>query len=183
MNVFFVDIDGVLNTYHSEGFICEDKVKVLQQLTKMYDAKVVIESTHKPIPFMEENTGLKELYELFAKYDIELLGFTPSISVQEGIATTEVYKDFEIMHYLLGHSEIEHFCIIDDNDSTDLALLSEYLIEVRPYDERGLEYEGITLDYVEEIGNILNKENKYQQVIQKEKERKRLVYANRGENK
>lgn len=190
MNVLFVDIDGVLNTLYSSEIIIEEKVKILKELCNLFDAKVVIESSHKPIYYFDSNSYffekennkyfdimleeerieskvITELYELFNKYDIELIGFTPSIELKEQSKSLYVYKDFEITYFLMNHPEIEHFCILDDNDSTDLTLLSNYLVEV---DDKV----GLTLDLSKKIEDVLAKENPFKSIIKDELQRKVL---------
>ena len=36
-----------------------------------------------------------------------------------------LWKEFEIKKYLFNHPEIEHFCIIDDDDLDDLAIVDD----------------------------------------------------------
>ena len=194
MNILVVDIDGVLNDIYSDSSIDEKKVMVLKELCNLFDAKVVIGSSRKPMYFHDINSYLKEkrenkyfkimveedcvesktivdLYELFDRYNIELLGFTPNVSINSSLETVDSYKDFEIMYFLLNNPEVEHICILDDNDSTDLILLSDYLVEV---DSK----KGLTLDLCPKIEEALSKENRFKNLINDELQRKHQFRRN-----
>lgn len=168
MNILFVDIDGVLNSYSYDEVIVERMIKVLSDICKEYNCKVVISSTHKPqIEYFEESPIITKLNEKLEKYNIECLGFTPIVEIHKGYSLLERFKDFEILYYLGTHPNIEHFAVIDDNDFYDLRLLKEYLVETKDYVLNHPEEEGLLLKHIDEVGKILKKENKYKNLYTK----------------
>lgn len=169
MNVLYVDIDGVLNSYSNTDAIVERMVSVLADICHTYDCKVCIESTHKPIKdeFGEESQIIIELERMLKKYNIELIGYTPQIEIHEGSATIGCWKDFEIIYHLMRHPQIEHFAIIDDNDYVDLVLLRDYLVETCSYNLEQPELEGLTESHKEQVGQILKKENIYKSILKR----------------
>lgn len=98
---------------------------------------------------------------MLEKYQIELLGFTPKVEIHNNNSIIEDWKEYEIHQYLLTHNDIEHFAIIDDNDHIDLEMFKDYLVETKNYVENHPEQEGLTEEYIEQIGKILEKENIY----------------------
>lgn len=162
MNVIYLDIDGVLNTLHNKVPIEEKRIQILSSICKKYNCKIVIESTHKSkqSDWKEENPLLIELFNLFEKYEIECIGFTPTVEIHEGCTTIPHWKEFEILSHLYKHKEIKHFVIIDDNDYKDLALLQEYLVETKdyPHDEKE---SGLLEEHIEKVRKKLLLKNKF----------------------
>lgn len=173
MNIIFLDFDGVLDTY--QNTLDEDidkKIKILAKITNLYNCKIVIESSHKSA--IDEDTKeissdfVKYILDRFKIYNIEFIGKTPDIRVYyNNYSYQDIWKEDEIRIYLLRHPEIEHFCIIDDNDYSDLTKLYPYLVTTKMFGETKKE-EGLTEDNILEIANILNKENIYQKKIMKQ---------------
>lgn len=163
MNVIYVDIDGVLNSFGYKEAIVDRMVKVLFDICRTYDCKVCVESSHKPrkSEWEEESELIVELYKSFSKYGIECIGFTPEVEIHEGCSTIGCWKDFEIIYHLLEHPEIEHFAVIDDNDFKDLVLLKDYLVETKAYVINHPEKEGLLPCHKEEVAKVLRLENKF----------------------
>ena len=78
----------------------------------------------------------------------------------------KVDGDDEIIEYLSKHPEIDHFCVLDDNDTktvfhwdeTDLEKVADYLVEVLFYSYDNPEKEGLLEEHREQIGKILKKD-------------------------
>ena len=241
MNVIFLDFDGVIDThyYRTEEQI-EEKIKILADICHTYDAKVVIESSHKDM--LDEETleildpkrdWLVKLMNNFKKHGIEVIGRTPSLTSKyhfdrlskeyidsltknyyneyyhfidqlERLNKTEfneeikpiyedmkrfyegfinkypklsdylnermyskvnIWKEDEIRLYLMRHPEIEHYCIIDDDDlaamhrTSDLDKVRSHLVVTEDFLETNPENEGLQPYHKEEVGKILEKEN------------------------
>ena len=123
MKIIFLDIDGVLN---SDKYLesCTDKsednridlsrVKLLADLVKSTDAKIVLTSTWRVdwnmIPLLCGDFG-KYLNKCFATYGLSILDKTPVISLLGG-------RHKEILTWLSRHrSSVESFVILDDMDN------------------------------------------------------------------
>ena len=143
IKIIFLDIDGVLNGYnwknltlfrlakifnklsfikkHYDIFgVHESKVKRLAKIVKKTNAKIVMSSSwryrYKDTPYNEQTGRLKELSDLFRKYKIEIIGFTPRIEGSK--------RDKEILAWLSDHEdEVDKFIILDDENTIlgDLA--------------------------------------------------------------
>lgn len=177
MNVIFLDYEGVLETIHYGSLEdVERRIKLLGEICKEYNCKVVIEASLKTSIDEEtlesENEFINKLFELFKKYGIEVIGRTPSVELDNG--RIPMWKEHEIRLYLFRHPEIEHFCIIDDDDQypydSDLNQLRDYL--VRTIDKsKNPEEEGLLERHKEEIGRILQKDNPISHLVIKYKKR------------
>ena len=122
MKIIFLDIDGVLTPdmyEESRTEKCDDnridlsRVKLLADLVKASDAKIVLTSTWRVewnmIPLLCGVYG-KYLNESFSKYGISILDKTPFISILGD-------RRKEILTWLSRHrSEVESFVILDDMD-------------------------------------------------------------------
>lgn len=166
MNIIFLDIDGVLNNFHTlkrnisnyeetgnwEINIDENKIELLSKIVEVNNAKIVLSSSWK-INWDEDNISkdLLSLFKLFKKYNIECIGRTPNI--KNGINT--MWKDYDILAYLCSHPEVEHFCIIDDEDY-DISILNSYLVKTEDYTQDEFK-EGLLEEHREEIKRILTK--------------------------
>ncbi len=120
MKIIFLDIDGVLNSdmylashpdTSDNDRIDLSRVKLLADLVKATDAKIVLTSTWRVdwniIPLLCGDFG-KYLNECFAAYDLSILDKTPVISLLSG-------RRKEILTWLSRHrSEVESFVILDD---------------------------------------------------------------------
>jgi len=177
MNVIFLDFDGVLDTIHySSNEDIENKISILADICKEYNCKVVIEAAAKNA--IDENTLETEsgwihyIFELFKKYDIDCIGRTPNvIKKYDEYSYYPIWKEYEIRLYLFRHPEIEHFCIIDDDDlfpNSDLNQLKDYLLKTKYYSDNKYD-EGILESHKEEIGKILKKDNNIRNLVLKYK--------------
>jgi hypothetical protein len=172
MNVIFLDFDGILNTVHlnsAEGV--EERVKLLGEICKELNCKIVIESAMKDM--INENTleteceYVNNIYRLFKKYNIECIGRTPTVEreTKDGI-WYPIWKEDEIRLYLYRHPEIEHYCILDDDDFLDLKKVSKHLVKPIYWSYRADE-EGLLPKHKEEIREILKKENLFRKYVLK----------------
>ncbi|MBR3117456.1 MAG: hypothetical protein IKF36_06280 [Bacilli bacterium] len=187
MNVIFLDFDGVIDTVHYITLAdMEEKIKILSKICHEYDCKVVIEASIKwlineeTLEIEEEVEWVKHIFNCFKKYDIECIGRTPCVSKYFGNGFfTPIWKEFEIKKYLFNHPEIDHFCIIDDDDlgpiKSDLKTLREYLVETIYYSDNK-EEEGLLEEHSKQVGEILKLDNKYKKLaIKKAKIKKRTL--------
>lgn len=169
MNVIFLDFDGVLDTLHkSSNEDIEKRIIILADICKEYNCKVVIEASSKSA--IDEDTletdseWIKFIFNCFKKYGIECIGRTPSIEKKiNNYSYLPIWKEDEIISYLYNHPEIEHFCIIDDDDlgekRSDLNKVREYLVKTIYYSNNP-EEEGLLKEYKEEVGKVLKLNNK-----------------------
>lgn len=180
MNVIFLDFDGVLDTisYKSLEDI-ERRIKILSLICQKYDCKVVIEASAKNVIDeetlkIEEGSWVNNIFKLFNKYGIKCIGRTPNVGKTVGEHTYySMWKENEIIKYLENHPEIKHYCIIDDDDTkamhwknSDLDKVRDHLVETIYYSENP-EEEGLLLKHMDEVGEILKKENDIQKLILK----------------
>ena len=165
MNVIFLDFDGVLNTSHySSDKDVERRIAILSDICKEYNCKFVIESSYKDSineDTMEvEGEWVSFIFSLFKKYGIECIGRTPNIEKRiVGDLYTPIWKEDEIKLYLDRHPEIEHYCIIDDDDlkpKSDLDNVRDHLVKTIYYSENP-EEEGLLESHKEKIGEIIRK--------------------------
>ncbi len=170
MNVIFLDFDGVLDTEHRYSDLdIEKRIIILSDICHAYDCKIVIESSHKE--FINEDTlesdvdWIDNIFKCFKKYDIKCIGKTPVVKkVLSDSTYLPIWKEDEIIAYLEEHPEIEHFCILDDDDLTDLNMKSD-LDKVRDYlvkttnQSDNYDEEGLLLKHKELVGKVLEKEN------------------------
>ncbi len=119
----FMDIDGVLAPYGSDGSLDRACVAHLNSIVEATGAVVVISSTWR-VSFT-----LEELREQFvdAGFSGEIVGMTPVLLGQS--------RGAEVQSYLDAHPEAGPVAIIDDSD--DLEHLSHRLILTD-------EFEGLT---------------------------------------
>lgn len=176
MNVIFLDFDGVLDTFHYNSYEdVEKRIMILSDICKEYDCKVVIEAAAKDA--IDEETlevsgkWVNFIFSLFNKYGIECIGRTPNVKKKLSSSSCyEMWKEDEIMLYLYRHPEIEHYCVIDDDDlapyNSDLNKVRDHLLKTLLYSDNSSE-EGLLESYKDEIGNILKKENKIRRLVLK----------------
>ena len=181
MNVIFLDFDGVIDTnyYHSYYHI-EKKIKILANICHTYNCKVVIEASAKDSINEEtmeiDSPWVQFIFDLFKKYHIKCIGRTPNViryTHPNKISYTSIWKEDEIRLYLLHHPEIEHYCIIDDDDlkamhqKSDLDKVRDHLVTTDYYNKQNPREEGLLYKHQEEIGKILQKENKIRRLVLK----------------
>ena len=171
MNVIFLDFDGVLDTYHYNSLEdIERKIKLLADICSENNCKVVIEAASKNVIDEEtlevmDGSWIKEIFVMFKKYNIECIGRTPNVERKINENTyLSMWKEDEIIKYLEMHPEIEHYCIIDDDDTksimhwktSDLDKVRDHLVETIYYSNNPNE-EGLLPKHKDEIARILKK--------------------------
>ena len=171
MNVIFLDFDGVLDTYHYNSIEdIERRIEILADICKECNCKVVIEASSKDTIDEEtmeiaEDSWINKIFELFKKNGIECIGRVPNIEKKNGeFCYLPMWKEDEIIEYLKMHPEIEHYCIIDDDDAksimhwevSDLDKVREHLVTPLYYSENPNE-EGLLPKHKDEIARILKK--------------------------
>lgn len=107
MKIIFLDFNGVLDTYDNMNEIDQNNLKRLKYIIDKTNAKVVISSSIKNSYYYTGsfNKHLINIIKTLEKASIEVIGITPLASNREE----------EIRLYLDSHSEIQNFCIIDDD--------------------------------------------------------------------
>lgn len=164
MNVIFLDFDGVVNTYHDKDL--EGRIKVLAEICKKYSCKVVISAAARKNISEKTLTShvgwVNNILQLMKKYNIECIGRTKVIKKKSDNGFYyDMCKEAEIIHYLISHPEIKHFCIIDDEDLTkepDTGKLRDYIVTPVFYSVNPDE-EGLLPTHINEVGMILKKKN------------------------
>ena len=170
MNVIFLDFDGVLDTYHYNSLDdIERRIKILADICSEYDCKIVIEASAKDAIDEEtlktESEWINEIFALFKKYGIKCIGRTPVVEKRlSEDSYLPIWKEDEIITYLELHPEIEHFCIIDDDDlgpnNSDLNKVRNHLVKTIYYSDK-IEEEGLLEKHKQEVGIVLEKENEF----------------------
>ena len=189
MNVIFLDFDGVIDThYYQSNEQMEEKIKILADICHTYDAKVVIEASAKDAineETMEMEEGwVKDIFNLFEKYDIDCVGRTPNVRKYDShnrSSYVSMWKEDEIRLYLMRHPEIDHYCVIDDDDLTamhrksDLDKVRNHLVVTKDFLETNPKDEGLQLYHKEEVGKILEKENDIKKLVLKYKKNSDII--------
>lgn len=152
MNIIFLDVDGVLNSFRKLKLVYEktnkphsgynypfDEIclKNLKKLVEETNSKIIITSTWR-----KSELGLNKLLSILKEYDLDkyVIGCTPILET----------KEKEIKQYLLNIPKPYNFIILDDNSN-----LNKFL----PYLIKTDSYVGLTLKNVEDGIKILNKES------------------------
>ena len=181
MNVIFLDFDGVITTLNGnlrpreKENAKEERIKIVARICDLYDCKIVVESAHKDMIVRKTLTSkikwIQEILDLLKEYGAEVIDRTPCIKTEiaPGIIM-EIWKEAEIKAYLDKHPEVEHFCIIDDDDrvsepdkqagnfrNSDLNMYREYLVSPLLYSDTDPDIVGIQEYHIEEVGKILQK--------------------------
>ncbi len=175
MKVLFLDIDGVLKDdncfryennhlgeYMKKSFLLEDKFKILSEICKKYDLKVVVTSAWKcdvskvkSIKDVEEdNLGLCELHSLLNKYGIELYGYTPDVPNPSKPWCQNMCKEYDIEAFLIDHPEVTHYVIVDDVSENDIYTLQDHLLKTK-FDEDGLGNGGLLPHHIDDIKEFI----------------------------
>lgn len=174
MNVIFLDFDGVLDTIHySSREDVERKIKILGDICKEYDAKVVIEAAAKDAIDEEtletDSDWVNFIFNCFIKYGIDCIGRTPTVEKRiNEYASYPIWKEDEIIKYLSKHPEIDHYCVIDDDDlaprNSDLNKVRDHLVKTIYYSDNPIE-EGLLDKHKDEVGKILKLDNNINRLI------------------
>ena len=187
MYVIFLDFDGVLDTFHyrTEKDI-EEKIKILSEICKEYNCKVVIEASAKiaidedTMEIDEDCNWVKNIFKCFDKYGIECIGRTPDVKRYDGSSGyIPMWKEDEIRLYLFRHPEIEHYCVIDDDDLfrlygySDLNKVRNHLVRTEDYLGWMPKREGLLISHKEKVGKALKEKNELQKIAIKRKMRQK----------
>lgn len=151
MKVIFLDVDGVINSVRSmvalhrkdDGyrydFIDPIAVALINRLTNVTGAKLVISSTHrKHIPCSEDGTRcLNAMQKYFDNFGItgKVVGYTPCLRTG--------HRGDEIRSWLADNKdklEITHYVIIDDDADMTEAQKLHHFVKVDNYE--GFGYHG-----------------------------------------
>jgi len=146
MDILFIDIDGVLNTYsklsanavweNGKLHVDEDKVKLLSKIVQSADIQLIMHSGWRLFyddlmnPISRES---EELSKMFFRTGIIVSGKTTDFSSEEIKQNRKfsLVKAEEIKAWLLQHPECENYLIIDDLDLRD-AVLKQHQIQPDP---------------------------------------------------
>ena len=172
MNVIFLDFDGVIDTinYNSKEDV-EKRIKLLAEICHELDCKVVIEASAKEA--IDEETmevygeWVSYIFDLFNKYEIECIGRTPSVKrIYSSNSYLPMWKEDEIRLYLFRHPEIDHYCVIDDDDcaidddysNSDLNKVRNHLVTTVYY-SRNHEEVGLLEKHIDEAKEAMKIDN------------------------
>ena len=143
MNIFFLDVDGVLNLidyliklyYETQkphsGYdypFDERCLGNLKRLVEETNSKIVITSSWR-----KETIGKSVLISKLKEYNLDksIIGYTPILNQ---------LRETEIEYFLDSFDRLPNYIIIDDEKN--MGELNEYLIKTNPY-------KGLTLENVE----------------------------------
>ena len=180
MNVIFLDFDGVLNTLNDrfdDDVSLEKRIKLLADICREYNCKIVIEAALK-LTIDEDtltttNSYVQKVFSLFNKYGIECIGRTPEVAKRYSVYSyVPMWKEDEIRLYLYRHPEIEHYCVLDDDDmapnNSDLNKVRDHLVKTNHYSKDGSGI-GLLPEHRKLIGEVLKKENNIRKLVLKHK--------------
>ena len=112
MNIIFLDIDGVLNSYayhkETENDLNLKSVDILSQIYHKFNCKIVLSSTWrelKDIPDESAQKMWKHLVDTLSKYNMEIYDITPTIKNN---------RPLEIATWLQNNSCSNHVILDDD---------------------------------------------------------------------
>ena len=162
-NVVFLDIDGVLNSnFWNEGhqreisdgtLIDESKIKLLSELIKATDSKIILhsgwkywfDSDLKPLCKEAEN-----LIKLLEKVGLTIDGVTPDHSTKEIRKSKKfsLVKAGEILDWLKRHNDVDKWIVIDDLDLHNA--------EINNRQVRTDQSIGLTVEDVEKAKKMIN---------------------------
>ena len=131
MNLIFLDVDGVLNNWHSmaDGIhIIPEKCKMIERLCKECDAKVVISSTWRIGETLETMQKFFWRVGLSSNY---VIGLTPRLVDKDMFPEATDTRGYEILQWLHENPEglcCDNYVIIDDDaDMTDEQLENRFV--------------------------------------------------------
>lgn len=162
-NVVFLDIDGVLNSnFWNEGhqreisdetLIDESKIKLLSELIKETDSKIILHSGWKywfdsNLKPLTKEAG--NLIKLFEEVGLAIDGVTPDHSTEEIRKSKKfsLVKAGEILDWLKRHNDVDKWIVIDDLDLHNA--------EINIHQVRTDQSVGLTAEDVEKAKKMLN---------------------------
>lgn len=148
MKIIFLDFDGVINNIRMDCYVEPLFVDSLMKVINSTGAKVVVTSNRRDgrlvnaLPDLDNSLCYRNYIKPLLNLGIEIYDYVPILSANE-----EDRRELEIESYLLTHSEIEEFVIIED----------DYVMK-RLYDHQVfIEHsDGFTSVYIAPAINILN---------------------------
>ena len=155
MNVIFLDIDGVLNSWQydhlhgtvHDGNIDETRLILLKYLVEKSNAKIILSSSWRKHwnkdKSLCDSIGI-ELETLFSKYQLSIFDKTPELANNN--------RAEEIKIWLNQNKDFAHFVIIDDM-RFGWSELQAHLVNTNYRIGRGLEEK-----HINEAIRILNEE-------------------------
>lgn len=112
MNIIFLDIDGVLNSYayhkETENDLDLKAVDILSQIYHKFNCKIVLSSTWRELKDISDESAQKmwkHLVDTLEKYGMEIYDITPTIKNN---------RPLEIATWLQNNS-CSNFLILDDD--------------------------------------------------------------------
>lgn len=136
MNIIFLDINGVLDTYENIDKIDIDNLDRLKYIVDITKSKIVISSSLKNSYYYTGHYS-KHLQNIINKLEsigIEVIGITPKANTREE----------EIKLYLQFHPEINNYCILDDD--YEMESLKDNLVKLTPQLEKGQGLDDISMN-------------------------------------
>ena len=161
MKLIFLDIDGVIKEdRHGTPFL-DGSLKVLADIVRETDARLVMSSTWKvkykafiDNGFKTEYNDICVLYHTLKKYGLSIYGYTPYF----GNIDKPLRRPAEIAEYLKNNGDAESFCILDDRDEFIWGELSDHLVlTYLGKSESGEKIAHLAPEHKSEIIEILNK--------------------------
>lgn len=113
MNVLFLDVDGVLNSYQSSKQLDDSMIYHLGTIVSRVNLKVVLASAWRLY-----SDSLVELEVRLAKDGISIFDTTVHL-MPEKMSMPPVERCFEIQEWLDRH-EVEKFAILDDDKKANI---------------------------------------------------------------
>lgn len=150
--------------------------KLIDSLIKRY-----YDNYHMCIRLLEREKA-KENYEL--SFCEEFLHIYPKLSDylnERMYSKVNIWKEDEIRLYLMRHPEIDHYCVIDDDDlaamhrTSDLDKVRSHLVVTEDFLKTNPENEGLQLYHKEEVGKILEKENDIKKMMLRYKKNSGII--------
>lgn len=164
MKVLFLDIDGVLNHQNTKDRVCgfvgldPELIAIFNKIVDAVpDLKIVVSSTWRKSVMPGVYHNFDELKALLAKRGLkgEIIGRTPDFAHIGG------HRGSEIGNWLVGHPEVTHYAILDDDSDAGEGHEDHYVRTCWhtygfPWQERLDDPRGGLLDrHVEEALDIL----------------------------
>lgn len=113
MNVLFLDVDGVLNSYQSSKQLDDSMIYHLGRIVSKINLKIVLSSTWRLY-----SDSLVELEVRLAKDGISIFDTTVHL-VPAKMSIPSVERHFEIQEWLDRH-KVEKFAILDDDNKANI---------------------------------------------------------------